>query len=72
MKIDNSRQVWAERTNEHRSAFIELLSEPKRMNVFFRSDPREGAGNVTRPADLNTEIVLSGNQINKLNVQFVF
>ena len=33
---------------------------------FFRSDPREGAGNVTRPADLNTEIVLSGTQTNTL------
>ena len=29
MKIDCSRQTWTGRTDEHRSAFIELLSEPK-------------------------------------------
>ena len=30
MKIVCSRQVWTERTNEQRLAFIELLSEPKK------------------------------------------
>ena len=36
MKIDCSRQTWAERTNEHTSAFTELLSEPKRAPLSFK------------------------------------
>ena len=35
MKIDCSRQTWTEHTNERRSAFLELLSEPK-MKMYYK------------------------------------
>ena len=39
MKIDCSRQTWTERTNIRRSAFLELLSEPKRkISTFVSTD----------------------------------